>query len=208
MFTSPTSTNPNDDNEDIQRLLRGEIKVELATYFTLGVQPLPDIVQKRIDDNAGEVCENLFFLGKRSTLSTSEGLKIVALGGRLDANLTGPSKEQKLPFYSEQDAASLKGANYADLLLTQEWPEGVVKGEEGTGVKPLAKLADGLRPRYHFVVGGDRFYEREPYRNAVREKDGEGASETISRFIALADYGNVKKAKVRSSCFLGCYLLF
>lgn len=193
VFSVPGSS-PDEDSEDVQLLLRGEIKVALPTYFTLGTQPLPQAIQQRIDDNDGEVCENLFYLGKRSTLSTSEGVKIVALGGRLDAGITGISREQKLPFYSEQDAATLKGANYADLLLTQEWPEGAVAGQEG--LKSLAKLADGLRPRYHLICGGDKFVEREPYRNPKREKDSPDAPESITRLIALADYGNANKAKV------------
>ncbi|KAF3906400.1 hypothetical protein ABW20_dc0104935 [Dactylellina cionopaga] len=205
LFPSPESLT-DADNDSITSLLHGEIEVALPVYFTLGSRSFPPSIQDKIDNNAGEVCENLFFLGKRSTLTTSEGVKIVTLGGRLDPTLTGASKESKFPFYSEQDASILRGANYADLLITGDWPEGVASGSKvpiasesqeakNGGSKAVQKLSQGLRPRYHFVSGGGGFYEREPYRNEVREKDGQDAGELVTRFIALADYGNAAKAK-------------
>ena len=33
-------------------------------------------------DSGGEVCNNLFFLGRKGVLVTSEGVRIVILGGR------------------------------------------------------------------------------------------------------------------------------
>ncbi|KAF3220716.1 hypothetical protein TWF106_006137 [Orbilia oligospora] len=205
LFPSPESLS-DDTISSISSLLRGGIEVPFPVYFTLGTHPFPDSIQDKIDNNAGEVCENLFFLGKRSTLTTSDGVKIVTLGGRLDPTLSGASKEQKFPFYSEQDASALRGANFADILVTGDWPEGVSTGskvsmssetqevQKGAN-KPVQRLAQTLRPRYHFVSGGGGFYEREPYKNEVREKDGQDASELVTRFIALADYGNEAKAK-------------
>ncbi|KAJ6262564.1 hypothetical protein Dda_3375 [Drechslerella dactyloides] len=205
LFPSPESLSDT-ENDSIASLLRGNIEVALPVYFTLGTHPFPDSIQDKIDRDAGEVCENLFFLGKRATLTTSDGVKIVALGGRLDASLSGASKESKFPFYSEQDASILHGANSADLLITGEWPEGVATGSKVSiadesremqkgGNRAVQKLSQTLRPRYHFVSGGGGFYEREPYRNEVREKDGVNATELVTRFIAVADYGNAAKAK-------------
>ncbi|KAK6544126.1 hypothetical protein TWF694_000834 [Orbilia ellipsospora] len=205
LFPSPESLS-DAENENIGTLLSGGIEVALPVYFTLGTHSFPSLIQDKIDNNAGEVCENLFFLGKRTTFTTSDGVRIITLGGRLDPTLSGASKESKFPFYSEQDASTLRGAAYTDLLITGDWPDGVTlnskvtvpsesqeqkKGEN----KAIQRLTQGIRPRYHFVSGGGGFYEREPYKNEVREKDGQDATELVTRFIALADYGNPSKAK-------------
>ncbi|RPA95908.1 hypothetical protein L873DRAFT_1744715 [Choiromyces venosus 120613-1] len=201
LFSDPSQTN-SEETENIKRLLHGEIRVPLPTYFGLGQYSLPLPVHEKIN-SSGEVCENLFFLGKKTVLNTSDGIRIIALGGRLDAGLatgeTGGAEGETLPFYSEKDAKGLKGANHADLLLTYEWPEGVGNrsalappGVKGTGV--IAELAVALRPRYHFAAGGEVFWEREPYRN--KTKSGEDESEIkITRFLGVADWGNEKKAR-------------
>lgn len=201
LFSDPSQTT-SEETENIKRLLHGEIRVPLPVYFGLGQYSLPVPVREKIN-SSGEVCENLFFLGKKTVLNTSDGIRIVALGGRLDAGLAtgeaGDTEGETLPFYSEQDAKGLKGANLADLLLTYEWPEGVGSrsalaspGVKGTSV--IAELAAALRPRYHFAAGGEEFWEREPYRN--KAKSGEGGSDTkITRFLGVADWGNEKKAK-------------
>ena len=201
LFSDPSQTT-SEETENINRLLHGEIRVPLPVYFGLGRYSLPVPVREKIN-SSGEVCENLFFLGKKTVLNTSDGIRIVALGGRLDAGLaTGEARGaegETLPFYSEKDAKGLKGANLADLLLTYEWPEGIgtrsalaSPGVKGTSV--VAELAAALRPRYHFTAGGEVFWEREPYRN--KAKSGEGESDTkITRFLGIADWGNEKKAK-------------
>ncbi|KAG0643773.1 CwfJ C-terminus 1-domain-containing protein-like protein [Tuber brumale] len=201
LFSDPSQTT-SEETENIKRLLHGEIRVPLPIYFGLGQHSLPVPVREKIN-SSGEVCENLIFLGKRTILNTSDGMRIVALGGRLDAGLVtgevGGVEGETLPFYLDKDAKGLKGANYVDLLLTYEWPEGVGNrsalappGLKGTGV--IAELAAALRPRYHFAAGGEVFWEREPYQNGVRSSDG-GSDTKITRFLSVADWGNEKKAK-------------
>ncbi|PWW75146.1 hypothetical protein C7212DRAFT_364288 [Tuber magnatum] len=201
LFSDPSQTT-SEETENIKRLVHGEIRVPLPIYFGLGRYSLPTPVREKIN-SSDEVCENLFFLGKKTVLNTSAGLRIVALGGRLNAGLAtggaGGVREETLPFYSEQDAKGLKGANHADLLLTYEWPEGVWSrsalaspGVKGTGV--IAELAASLRPRYHFSAGGEAFWEREPYLNKARPDEG-GSDTTITRFLGVADWGNEPKAK-------------
>lgn len=108
-------------------------------YFALGTNPLPAKVVEKLESNNGELCPNLYFLGKRTTIKTSEGIRIVALGGTLDPNLAvGTSKDNYTPFYSGGDASALKGANTADILITSEWPFGV---ETGSKV-PLPTVTD------------------------------------------------------------------
>jgi hypothetical protein len=166
-----------DDDDDIEKLLSGELKVPLPTYFTLGTTELPTKVAER----DGEVTENLFFLGKKGVIKTAEGVRVVAVGGGVAA----------------AEVTALKGQNYADILVTTDWPAGVERysssaPQVGEGSKPIAELARALRPRYHFVPGGDVYYEREPYRNEPRAHEEEGKT---TRFYALGDWGNDKKAK-------------
>lgn len=140
-------------------------------------------------------------------LNTSEGIRIVALGGRLDTGLAAVKTEsggeavkeaEGLPFHSAQDAKALKGANITDLLVTFEWPEGAQTGSKVPGALPgtrtIAELATALRPRYHFTPGGETFWEREPYRNSMRENEGQGDMK-VTRFLGVADWGNAAKAK-------------
>jgi hypothetical protein len=56
----------------------------------------------------------------------------------------------------------------------------------------VGRLASALRPRYHFVPGGNGFYERTPYRNhnTLQEKPRQ-----VTRFIAVASQTNQTKAK-------------
>ncbi|GAB1202973.1 hypothetical protein APSETT445_001597 [Aspergillus pseudonomiae] len=108
--------------DEISALFQGSISVPLPTYFTLGSRPLPTRVIERIEAN-DEVCPNLYFLGKRGTLKTSEGIRLVALGGNLETE--NPSSDKYHPSYAESDARALYGAHSADILLTHQWPKGI-----------------------------------------------------------------------------------
>lgn len=190
------------DDPDVQALVDGKIDVALPAYFALGSHPIPPKVVEKLESSNDELCHNLFFLGKRTTMKTSEGIRIVALGGQLDPTIiAGRSKDKYPPFYGETDAKTLRGAATADILITNEWPEGICtrsKVHFNPEVQPLGRpcIADLdviLKPRYHFSTSGGNFYEREPFFHAP-------SSETdnlypITRFISLASYGNNNKQK-------------
>ncbi|KAK2036113.1 hypothetical protein LZ31DRAFT_561369 [Colletotrichum somersetense] len=192
-----------DDESTVDTLLNGELKVPLPVYFTVGTTPLPPRIVAKIEADE-EICENLHFLGKRSITKTSEGIRIVALGGKLDVDIVGgQSKEQHLPYHTADDAKSLKGANKADILLTTVWPAGVWAGSkialspENQGAiestAEVAELCATLKPRYHFASSpAEFFYEREPFVHPA-EESAEHLS--VTRFISMAPYGNSAKAK-------------
>lgn len=149
-----------------------------------------------------KICENLHFLGKRSITKTSEGIRIVTLGGRLDDSIVGGiSKEQHLPFHTVGDAKALYGANSADILLTAAWPASVTKGSkvqlpDGATI-PLAydhisELCAALKPRYHFS-SSDFFFEREPFLHTPTQ-DAPNVQH-LTRFISLAAHGNSARQK-------------
>lgn len=245
LFPPEASDDGNSGGDELLRkLLRGEFEIPLPVYFSIGRSEMSEAVTKRLEycleEHAGEVCPNLVFLGRKGVLVTSEGVRVVVLGGRLGA----PQDEQEgeggdeghrentRPWYTEAEANVLRGANSADILVTYDWPADVDRNSkvpianggssDGKGLlprggsTPVRELARRLRPRYHFVSGGERvFWEREPYRNEGVERESEsekGYSEAMggvglgvgaTRFIALADWGNEGKVKVR---YDGCFL--
>ncbi len=198
LFADPANTSPQND-EDLTSLLNGTLTVPLPTYFALGSHSLPQRIIEKLE-SGGEVCSNLYFLGKRTTIKTSEGIKIVALGGTFDPNVTvGLSKDKYLPFYTQDDAKALGGAHSADILITNDWPSSIRVGSKVTftpdqgepqGQDCIANLNSTLKPRYHFSTFGT-FYEREPFFHA-EETPGD---RRITRFISLASYNNPAKQK-------------
>ncbi|OAQ72500.1 CWFJ domain-containing protein [Pochonia chlamydosporia 170] len=194
---------PSTDDATVSALLDGTLEVPLPTYFTIGTHSLPPRIATKVEAEE-EICHNLHFLGKRSITKTSDGLRIVALGGLLDTNVVGgQSKEQHLPFHTDDDAKGLRGANSADILLTSMWPANVWNGSKITleasqqaavqSTQGIAELCAALKPRYHISSSPSAFfYEREPF---VHPSSSETEPPTITRFISMAPYGNEAKAK-------------
>ncbi|KHN99979.1 CwfJ domain protein [Metarhizium album ARSEF 1941] len=194
---------PETEEKTISALLDGSLAVPLPTYFTIGTHSLPERLATRVE--AGEeICHNLHFLGKRSITKTSDGLRIVTLGGLLDTKVVGgQSREQHLPFHTDDDAKGLKGANTADVLLTSIWPANVWSGSKAVlkqshqasvqSSQAIAELCAALKPRYHISASPAAFfYEREPF---VHQSSSETEPPSVTRFISMAPFGNEAKAK-------------
>lgn len=202
LFSDPVDPSAEDES-NLNSLLSGSITVPLPTYFTLGRLSLPQQVVDKLETSADELCPNLYFLGKRSTTKTSEGLRIVTLGGSLDPGVTaGLSKDKHLPFHTEGDAKALHGTNNADILITSTWPTSIRSGSqitlpEGTdqpiSEQCVADLCSALKPRYHFSTSPNLFYEREPFFHLTEENQPDHSS--ITRFISLATFNNPSKQK-------------
>lgn len=193
-----------ENDKPVSDLLSGTIEIPVTTYFTVGAHALPSSIVERIVKDE-EICPNLHYLNKRSVTKTSEGVRIVTLGGLLDAEiLVGQSKEQHLPFHTADDAKALRGANSADILLTTMWPSLIWKGSKTSlpidrttiaTSDAIADLCAALKPRYHFTPSpGDFAYEREPYFHPPQDTSAESVME-VTRFISLAPFGNSQKAK-------------
>ncbi|KAK3694358.1 CwfJ C-terminus 2-domain-containing protein-like protein [Podospora appendiculata] len=196
------------DDDQLTALLSGQLNIACPTYFTVGTLPLPPRIVEKIESDE-EIAPNLHYLGKRSVTKTSEGVRIVALGGMLDTTIVGgQSKEQHLPFHTEDDAKALRGANNADILLTTAWPAEVWKNSArakelkidaaaAPSSQTIADLCAALKPRYHFAMSqGDFFFEREPFfPEAAEEATGGDKGVAITRFISMAPWANAAKAK-------------
>ncbi|GAM85552.1 hypothetical protein ANO11243_035590 [Dothideomycetidae sp. 11243] len=186
--------------EELSKLLDGQISVPLTTYFTIGRNALPASVLDRLKDDNSEVCPNLQFLGRRTTFKTTEGIRIVALGGAHQPHDKAKAAIADFaPAYTDVDAKMLRGANKADILITSDWPKGITLGSSASRLtsegsseqESIADLCSRLQPRYHFSIG-DSFYEREPFFH-TREDDAAGYKTT--RFLSLAPFGNPDKQK-------------
>ncbi|KAI1918230.1 hypothetical protein LOZ58_006068 [Ophidiomyces ophidiicola] len=186
----------------LEALLQGKIIIPLPTYFTVGHYQLPDAVVEKLEKD-DEVCPNLYFLGRRGVLTTSEGVKIVALGGNLGSSPASSESvdEKYLPEYTDSDCKLLSKADNADILLTYQWPKSVQHGSNVSvggldtveGVRCLASLCSTLKPRYHISSYAPFFFEREPFFYLPTDDDSKPAH--VTRFLNIAPFRASSKQK-------------
>lgn len=77
--------------------------------------------------------------------------------------------------YTAEMVEHLKEAKDVDILLTHDWPLGVVRYCEALvpqasprGTQALSALVTRLAPRYHFASSGPKYWERPPFRHATK----------------------------------------
>ena len=154
-------------------LIAGKITVPLTTYFNLGSHALPAAVVEKLEATDGEICPNLYFMGKSGTLTTSNKIRIVNLGGEIlpEGTDTTIADDKYFPAYSAMAARSLGGARHADILLTSQWPAGIRTGsrkefdakDEPASSVAISDLCAVLKPKYHISASPRAYYEREPF---------------------------------------------
>lgn len=194
LFPNPESVTEAEAAE-ISKLLDGQIEVPIPTYFTIGTHGLPAQVITKLESNDGELCANLTVLGRRVSIKTPDGFKIVAVGGTHAQGLD-QTMNQYEPIYTDEDLSTLaKDVSNADILVTSDWPAAIQNGskaesraETPKGVQGIADLCTALKPRYHFSASA-AFYEREPFAHTGP------TPRWVTRFISLAPYGNAQKSK-------------
>lgn len=197
-----SETHDENQEQEVLELLNGALNVPLPTYFGIGNHLLPTRVTEKLAAS-GEVCTNLFFLGRKGTLKTSEGVKIVSLGGKL-AESEGSQPTALGPFdanFTVNDARILHGAHTTDILLTNQWPKGVRSRsklylpedvEPPSDAQCISDLCAALKPRYHFSHSVT-YYSREPFFHPAAEDELEVTK--ITRFESLAPFNNERKEK-------------
>jgi hypothetical protein len=180
----------------------GKRQIPILTYI-LGTNQKQLIASLNLDENGCDLCENMIYLGHRGLLSTKQGLKIVYLSG-LDKN-----KFDELPnlvLFDDKDCQMLELNCQAqdfdgiDLLFTNQWPQKVETyakeldnsdNSDTFGSECISRLAQTLKPRYHFSALHDLYYERLPYHNSTIY----GREIHSTRFIALAKCNKKNKPK-------------
>ncbi|KAL7319549.1 hypothetical protein PS15m_002681 [Mucor circinelloides] len=194
---------PDTSEEDIQELISDKTDVPLTTYFIIGDQPFPESIKNHIATTDGEVCSNLYYLGKQGVLTTSEGLKIAFISGKFD--------EQSTPTtYNKSDVEKLCLTKLpvtlppgVDFLLSHEWPQDITELtatpmalDQDKSSLHISELAAALKPRYHFAAAQNLFYEREPYKNIVSGfGQDERPADHATRFIGLGQVLNKEKQR-------------
>jgi hypothetical protein len=175
---------------DLNALLNDELKLPVPTYFSVGDHALPSAVTARLV-SSDELVPNLIYLGRKTTFKTSEGIRIVCLGGRMVEN--EESLTQTLsktdPLFLSADAKSLGGAHSAHILVTNQWPANVARLSniavpeainKDAGSQPLAVLCQALKPFYHFSSSPEAVWEREVFRHPAAYDSFEEAK--LTRF--------------------------
>lgn len=197
------SETPNESQpQEVLDLLSGALKFPLPTYFGIGNNQLPTVVAEKLEAS-GELCTNLFFLGRRGTLKTSEGIRIAALGGKFSELNSSDSAALGTfdKIFTIHDARTLHGAHNIDLLITNQWPQGVRSGsnhylpedvEPPADAQCIAELCAALKPRYHFSPS-IAYYSREPFFHPATEVEPEVTK--VTRFESLAPFNNERKEK-------------
>ena len=186
------------DNNDahtgeIDALLSGSINVSLPTYFTVGNAPLPDTIRTKLEAET-DLCPNLYYLGRKGIMTTTEGIRLVSLGGRLvqdEASLTQKPGNYD-PSYLDNEARGLHDFHSAHLLVTNEWPANIRNGskidipqgiDDTGGTLSISNLCQALKPWYHFASSPAGLWEREPFKHVINYDSLEEAS--VTRFKSL-----------------------
>ncbi|RMX57648.1 hypothetical protein pdam_00015893 [Pocillopora damicornis] len=111
-------------------------------------------------ENGGELCENVTYLGRKGILKTKSGLQIAYLSGLEKSE----APEEGCHFVAD-DVMSLESLcqdesfKGLDILISSSWPKGVSNfanqpervDPEKNGSALVSRLAQQLRPRYHFT---------------------------------------------------------
>ncbi|KAG9017525.1 hypothetical protein FRB90_000950 [Tulasnella sp. 427] len=140
------------ESDEVDALLNGQLEVPIPSYIMQGDFPLPQKVITKVGQNNGQLCPNLFLMGKSNLLVTSQGLRVGIFGGTYDPegfNLPLPEDVHPLSVASfdshmlksflanpllPQDNqpsgpsfSSAKNAQFLDILMTHEWPAGITQ---------------------------------------------------------------------------------
>ncbi|KAF2653411.1 hypothetical protein K491DRAFT_769436 [Lophiostoma macrostomum CBS 122681] len=205
LFAPPSARSDSSHQNALEELLEGKIHPPVPCYFALARHSFPVSVQAKLSSDNGELCENLFFLGKRAIFATSEGVRLCALGGTLDSTLEQEtSKHQYTPTYSTTDVTFLqRNPKPCDILITTEWPTGVTTKTEyppdeqaPPAQSCIADLCAALKPRYHVSIAGDASWEREAFE--YEPNDTGTQASRFTRFVSLGSFSGEKKGALKA----------
>ncbi|KAF9547374.1 GPI inositol deacylase [Mortierella hygrophila] len=217
LFCTGNFFSPETPIEVIDELLENKLDFPITTYFMHGDNGVPGIIERTAKRKNGEICNNLFYLGKHGTMTTAESVKMASLSGSFDsavyeADIEDEDFDKSLlqGRYTKQDINALiqtakpssimdTSKRGVDIFLSHEWPVGIDKLvgptlppptdlPPSTFSHPVANAASALQPRYHFATSSGKFWERAPYKNV-------NGAEHATRFIALGDVGNKNKQR-------------
>nr|XP_014102228.1 CWF19-like protein 1 homolog [Bactrocera oleae] len=189
-----------EQNDELIAYKNGNKLVHVPTYI-LGPCS-KKTVQFYNDIENGEICVNLTYLGKRGLYTLTSGVRVAYLSGLEKVDGYIPSEDEKQIFFDKDDIVSIRNScvvsktsasDYkgVDILLTSQWPYGIYEDNENSS-KMISFLCKEIKPRYHFCGLNSKYYEPSPFRIP---SDHLTQLELCTRFISLAEVGNVAKEK-------------
>ena len=191
----------------LEPYINGNKVAPVATYFIGGYGRGSAFALQKL---TAKPSSKINYLG-RSGISTVEGLKVAFLDGCYNS-IAYTSEETSSLYYTQDTVEALKSSimhmkGDLDVLLSNEWPEGVMNGVKATpeikslpSSGPLSEIALIARPRYHVAGANNVSFSRVPYINADK-----GTGKHVTRFIALGHVGNSTKQKwVQALALIPC----
>ncbi|XP_054708388.1 CWF19-like protein 1 [Uloborus diversus] len=177
--------------DEWQLIGSGVVEAPIVTYI-LGPS---NIDYKEYFKESGELAPNIHYLGKSGVLKCTSGLQVAYLSGIYGIG-------DKSVYFDEKDVGELiktmQKERKIDILLTSQWPKGITKYEPGKNVVEteknsshlISKLAQTVKPKYHFSSCPGYFFAPTPYRNDPWPNDDH---KPITRFVSVSSFGGPKK---------------
>lgn len=199
-FFEPLGSENEEYTGQLEPYLSGGKKVPVPIYFIGGFGRGSHHILAKLKESCPD---GIKYLGNRG-ITTVCGLKVAFLDGQYNAIAYGSDEDSHL-YYTKATIEALKGEimkmdGDLDILLTNDWPEGVltaaIKGSHGFSEKvtsssgPVAELALLARPRYHISGSNNLHFARLPYIN-----EDKGTGKHVTRFIGLGNVANPEKQK-------------
>ncbi|KAF9580674.1 hypothetical protein BGW38_002586 [Lunasporangiospora selenospora] len=211
--------------DTIDELLENKLEFPITTYFIHGDNGVPGIIERRAARNAGEVCNNLFYLGSHGVTTTIQSVKIASLSGTYDSTifsstnpdeLEGVDKDLIRSRYTKANIDDLirlskptslmntpKHAG-SDIFLTHEWPSGITKDMSGgNGSNSLGAPSSLGVTNFSPAVSKAAVALQPRYHFAARSGQfwerapyrNTEGADHATRFVALGDVGNKDKQR-------------
>ncbi|BGP37944.1 hypothetical protein JCM10449v2_001871 [Rhodotorula kratochvilovae] len=207
-----------EDEQDLDKLFSGALKVPVQIYAAQGKGTLPQRVQERVD-RGEELTTNLSVLPKAGLLTLASGLRLATLSG------TSPKSPVEPTAFTTTDVSNLISsltpapanpslppppAKPVDILLTHLSPaslpflsskplvpssstEGLPRKPEDIFAAELDDVARAARAKYHFVSAPGVFWEREPLEWPRVQGAGAAGERMFCRALSLGEMGNKTK---------------
>ncbi|GAA5900277.1 Drn1p [Sporobolomyces salmoneus] len=205
-------SNIQQDDQDLDKLLSGEITVPVQVYAAWGKGKLPQKVQDKFDKQE-EITTNLSLLPKAGLLSLASGLRIATLSGDSDSLTTSDITSLLSSF---QPTASSSGpsssvppipAKPADIFLSHLVPSSLTlisskpltppstRSLEEVFSPKVDEAAKMVRSKYHFMSSVAKFWEREPFEWPIEDGSKVGEAKSYCRALTLGEMGNKEKER-------------
>lgn len=149
------------NGDELDPYISGKLSVPLPTYF---ICTREDRSSKSLSSlQAGEkVCDNLTYLGEQGLFEV-DGLSIAYLSGTYDPLHAQPAHADYSAVDVKAEIDKVRHIQFrgVDILLTNEWPRGILSDlsaiprgvsllqQDTVGADIVSQFASALMPRYH-----------------------------------------------------------